>query len=108
MPCCSGGRGQDWQKPTDHPVGDTNRWNPDPAPEETVVDQIEVALTSHSYATAAAVLRTASDNITRETPLMMRLTPTNVPIAQAELPRPCMYIIAPNASVMIPSNKNHP
>ena len=35
-------------------------------------------------------LRTASDSITRATPLMIRLTPTSVPIAQAELDGHCM------------------
>jgi hypothetical protein len=37
------------------------------------------------YAGCAVILRTASDNITPVTPLMIMLTPTSVPIAQAEL-----------------------
>jgi hypothetical protein len=35
-------------------------------------------------------LRTANETITRVTPLKMRLTPTKVPIAQAELDGHCM------------------
>ena len=38
-----------------------------------------------AYAAAGAVLRTANDNITHETPLKRMLTPTTVPMAQAEL-----------------------
>ena len=38
----------------------------------------------------SVALRTASDIITRETPLMIKLTPTSVPIAQAELDGHCM------------------
>jgi hypothetical protein len=34
--------------------------------------------------------RTANDSITRVTPLMIMLTPTKVPIAQAELDGHCM------------------
>jgi hypothetical protein len=41
-----------------------------------------------SYA-AAATLRTANDNITRVTPLMIMLTPTKTPIAQTALDGHC-------------------
>jgi hypothetical protein len=37
------------------------------------------------YAIAVVALRTASEIMTRVTPLMIMLTPTSVPIAQAEL-----------------------
>lgn len=40
------------------------------------------------HAGAAASLRTANENITRVTPLIIMLTPTNVPIAQTKT-RPC-------------------
>jgi hypothetical protein len=41
-------------------------------------------------AMVSAALRTANETITRVTPLKMRLTPTKVPIAQAELDGHCM------------------
>jgi len=45
----------------------------------------------HSYAAAAAAtLRTAKESITLETPLMIMLTPTSVPIAHAELAGHCI------------------
>jgi hypothetical protein len=37
------------------------------------------------YAVAAVILRAARDSITRVMPLMIMLTPTNVPSAQIEL-----------------------
>ncbi len=40
--------------------------------------------------TVSAALRTASDIITRATPLKIMLMPTSVPIAQAELDGHCM------------------
>jgi hypothetical protein len=43
-----------------------------------------------NYATAVVTLRTANDSITRVTPLMIMLTPTRTPIAQAELIGHCM------------------
>src|SRR5713226_840767 len=43
-----------------------------------------------NYATAVVTLRTANDSITRVTPLMIMLTPTRMPIAQAELDGHCM------------------
>jgi len=43
-----------------------------------------------NYATAVVNLRTANDSITRVTPLMIMLTPTRTPIAQAELDGHCM------------------
>ena len=43
------------------------------------------ALPGDNDAKSAAALRTANDSISRVTPLMIRLTPTNVPIAQLEL-----------------------
>ena len=45
--------------------------------------------TTDNYATAAVALRTANDSITRVTPLMIMLTPTKMPIAQAELDGHC-------------------
>jgi hypothetical protein len=47
-------------------------------------------LNANNYAIAAAALRTANDSITRVTPLMIILTPTKVPMAQAELDGHCM------------------
>jgi len=41
------------------------------------------------HAAAPATLRTANDNITRVTPLIIMLTPTNVPIAHTELDGHC-------------------
>ena len=41
------------------------------------------------HAAAAATLRTANENITRVTPLIIMLTPTSVPIAQTELEGHC-------------------
>ncbi len=52
---------------------------------ELVVSQLSVASNACNYAIAAVALRTANDSITRVTPLMIMLTPTNVPIAQTEL-----------------------
>ena len=46
--------------------------------------------TGGNYATAVVTLRTANDSITRVTPLMIMLTPTRTPIAQAELIGHCM------------------
>jgi hypothetical protein len=43
-----------------------------------------------NYTTAVVSLRTANDSITRVTPLMIMLTPTRMPIAQAELDGHCM------------------
>ena len=43
-----------------------------------------------NYAAAVVTLRTANDSITRVTPLMIMLTPTRTPIAQAELDGHCM------------------
>jgi hypothetical protein len=43
-----------------------------------------------NYATAVVTLRTANDSITRVAPLMIMLTPTRTPIAQAELIGHCM------------------
>jgi hypothetical protein len=72
-------------------IGDINGWKPHPrASRRQLPVRLWVALKSDSYATAAAVLRTANDSINRETPLMIILTPTNVPIAQAELDGHCM------------------
>jgi hypothetical protein len=45
--------------------------------------------TLETYATAVVTLRTANDSITRVTPLMIMLTPTRMPIAQAELNGHC-------------------
>jgi len=42
-----------------------------------------------SHASTAATLRTANENITRVTPLIIMLTPTRVPIAQTELEGHC-------------------
>lgn len=42
-----------------------------------------------TYAAAAVALRTASESITRVTPLIIMLTPTKVPIAQTELDGHC-------------------
>ena len=44
---------------------------------------------SETHTAAAATFRTASDSITRVTPLIIMLTPTSVPIAQAELDGHC-------------------
>ncbi len=43
-----------------------------------------------NYAAAVVTLRSANDSITRVTPLMIMLTPTRTPIAQAELDGHCM------------------
>jgi hypothetical protein len=51
-----------------------------------VIDGMLVRFESHA---AAATLRTASENITRVTPLIIMLTPTSVPIAHAELEGHC-------------------
>jgi len=48
------------------------------------------ALNNGNYAAAVVTLRTANDSITRVTPLMIMLTPTRTPIAQAELDGHCM------------------
>ena len=45
---------------------------------------------SSGYAIAVTALRTANDSITRVAPLRIMLTPTKVPIAQAELDGHCM------------------
>lgn len=47
------------------------------------------ALPGDNDARSAAALRTANDSISRVMPLMIRLTPTNVPIAQLELDGHC-------------------
>src|SRR6266851_9775365 len=47
------------------------------------------ALNGDTEANAAVALRTANDSSSRVTPLMIRLTPTRVPIAQAELDGHC-------------------
>jgi hypothetical protein len=52
-----------------------------------VIDAILVRVENH--ASAAATLRTANENITRVTPLIIMLTPTSVPIAQTELEGHC-------------------
>lgn len=41
-------------------------------------------------ATVAEALRTANDSMTRVMPLIIKLTPTKVPIAQAALDGHCM------------------
>jgi hypothetical protein len=45
---------------------------------------------SGDYAVAATALPNAKDKITRDTPLRIMLTPTKVPISQAELDGHCM------------------
>jgi len=55
------------------------------APREGGCQSVWFTWNNSCYATAAAVLRTANDSITRATPLMIMLTPTKVPIAQTEL-----------------------
>ena len=49
--------------------------------------------------------RTASDIITRVTPLMIMLTPTSVPIAQAELEGQWKPINSARSDVTRPSNR---
>ena len=71
-------------------IGNTDTWTPIPLSRMQLSARLRVTLNSDDYAAAAAVLRTAIDNITRETPLINILTPTNVPIAQAELDGHCM------------------
>ena len=39
----------------------------------------------HSHAICLVIVRTAIDNMTRATPLMMKLIPTSVPTAHTEL-----------------------
>ena len=56
----------------------------------TFVRRLRVTLSKTTYAAAAATLRTVKESITRETPLMIMLTPTSVPIAQAALAGHCM------------------
>jgi hypothetical protein len=47
------------------------------------------ALRGGNDANSVAALRTVNESIIRETPLMIKLTPTRVPIAQAELEGHC-------------------
>jgi len=47
------------------------------------------ALPGDNDAKSTAALRTANDSISRVTPLTIKLTPTNVPIAQLELDGHC-------------------
>jgi len=64
---------------------------PDPHPESThsvrrpPKSDGQKTLEARRYAVAAASLRTVMETITRETPLMIMLTPTIVPRAHAEL-----------------------
>ncbi len=55
----------------------------------------------------AVSLRTASDIITRATPLMIMLTPTSVPIAQAELDGQWIQMNSASSKVTTPSNSTH-
>ena len=55
-----------------------------------VIDRTNLrSLVPNERHAAAATLRTANENITRVTPLIIMLTPTNVPIAQTELEGHC-------------------
>src|SRR5205823_10441997 len=60
------------------------------------------------FAAAVVPRETADESIRREMPLKIRLTPTRVPIAQAELKNHCAQIRIPSRSVMIPSSKTQP
>ncbi len=61
-----------------------------------------------AYAALGISLRAATESITLERPLNIRLMPTSVPITQTELEGHCLQIKIPRIRVMTPSNSTHP